>query len=113
MLFRSPIHGRSPYLPGPVRLRLDSIPVRPEADPTLLRIQFDTTAGARVPRTDHPLLAHWSPYRTGDHIYVFWGDGFTGLDMRLRVRADRLDGPSVNTTDFGILRGRRIACDGL
>src|SRR6266550_1546265 len=110
------VRGRSAYLPGTVRVRLDTTLVRPDAKRALMHVQLDTGTIIRM-IGDRPIfIAQWAPFRKGDRIYLFWGDGLSGLDMRLRVNEDRMQGPSAQTTDFGIdhdgpeIVGRRVPC---
>ncbi len=110
-------HGRSTYLPGTVRVRLDTVLVEPDAREALMQVHLDSSTIQRMVGKSRIFIAHWGPYQRGDRILLFWGDGLTGLDMRLRVRGDRMEGPSANTSDTPLDRagpeiiGHRVACD--
>jgi len=110
-------HGHSQYLPGTVRIRLDTALVKPDAREALMQVHLDSNTIERMIGKRRLFIAQWGPYRRGDRIYMFWGDGLTGLHMRLQVGGDRMEGPSANTTDTPLDRdgpeivGHRIACN--
>ena len=113
----SSAHGSSPYLPGIVRIRLDTALVQPDTRDALMQVHLDSGTIHRMIGRSRIFIAHWGPYRSGERVFVFWGDGLTGLDMRLRVRGDQMSGPSANVSDTPMdtdgpeVVGHRVACD--
>jgi len=110
------VRGHSPYLPGTVRARLDTALVSPDDTEALMTVTIDSATIRRIVGDGRIFIAQWGPYKRGDRIFLFWGNGFTGLDMRLRLKGDVVEGPSAETTDFGLdrdgpdVRGHRVSC---
>jgi hypothetical protein len=100
------------YLTTPIVAQLDTALAFPGRSEPLRRVTIDTGVGTG-PRIR---IAHWAPLAPPTGVYVFWGDGFTGLDMRLSIHGDTLRGPSTRTSDDGLARkgpvvlAVRLAC---
>jgi hypothetical protein len=107
--FESSTH-ESPYLPGPLLVRFDTVVDRSEF-PHLLRLAVNGPVSKRV------RIGYWAIPVEADRVVAFWGDGFTGIDLRLTVEGSQLRGRGYRTSDLrGSLRssipvvGRRAAC---
>jgi len=86
--------------------------------PTGLRVRFDTSrAGERnsawlllhVESPDTGLtsrlkIARWAPYQAGDSLFAVIGDGFTGIELRLRIGTDAMSGRAHRFADAPHLR---------
>ena len=100
----------SPYLPGRVVVRFDTV-VDHNEFPELLRLVVNGSVSRRV------RMSYWAIPVEADRVVAFWGDGFTGIDLRLAVDGSQLRGRGYRTSDVrGLLRssipvvGRRAAC---
>ena len=111
------ILGSSSYIPPHWRVRLDTTALRSDESQLLLQVRFDSLALTSVHNRRPLLLAHWVPYPHSDRVFVFWGDGFTGLAMKLKRVGDRMHGWSGRTTDYGApgwgprVIADRVSCD--
>ena len=110
--------GSSWFIPSPHwRVRLDTTELHHDVGQLLLQVRFDSLALALVPTWRPIRLAHWVPYPHSDRVFVFWGDGFSGLAMKLRRVGDRMRGWSGSTTDYGgpgwgpRVTAERVSCD--
>src|SRR5437016_3671808 len=95
----STVFGSSVYVPDHWRVRLDTTIINPTEVHVLLRLGFDSTRMSHFPLTRQVRLAHWAPYPNSDRVFVFWGDGFTGVAARLRRSGDRMGGWRTETAD--------------
>jgi hypothetical protein len=107
--FESPSHD-SPYLPGPLLVRFDTV-VDHREFPQLLRLAVNGPVSKRV------RIGYWAIPVKADRVVAFWGDGFTGIDLRLTVDGSQLRGRGYRTSDVrGSLQssipvvGSRAAC---
>ena len=109
--------GSSPFVPGGWRVRLDTAINNPQLGGTWPRLLFDSVQLAGTPEGRRIRVGTWAPYPGGQRALLHWGDGFTGISMKLDVRRDRMTGWSVNTSDAGgpywgpHVIARRISCD--
>ena len=106
-----PVPARAPYLATPLTARFDTVRYMPRRSPTLMSLRIDSLP-ERLRR-----IAFWELPEDSQRIRAFWGDGFTGLDLRLRIVNDTLSGRAYETTDVipkprigSRVRAVRVAC---
>ena len=96
------------YLINPARIELF-------ADTTAWRGRARLNLANAVPRPSIIRIEYWVPLN-GDRIYLFWGDGLTGIGLVLTQRGDTLRGRTILTSDVGWPRrgpralGQRVSC---
>ena len=75
-----------------------------------LRLAVDTPLSAR------DRFGRWGLIAGADQIFASWGDGFTGLSLRLTLDTDTLRGRASRTTDFPtlpsgfVVKAARVSC---
>lgn len=111
-------HGSSRYVPNGWHVRLDTVFENPKLwGNTRLRLSLDSVELAEMPESQRVIIGMWMPYADGGQVYLHWGNGFTGLSMKLGVRGDQMAGWSITTTDFGgpgwgpRVLAARVKCD--
>jgi len=85
------LSGDSPYLERQLTVRLDT--TARSHHPDLLTAAVDTPLAARVRD------AYWAIAVDSTRLVAHWGDGFTGLHLHLRLRADTLRGRAYRLQD--------------
>jgi hypothetical protein len=89
----SPATSMEPLLPGGLIVRLDTVRIGATED-NQLRLVVDTSQGYRS------VLAGWGILRKPNRILAYWGDGFTGLELKLGFDGDSLSGRAYRVFDL-------------
>lgn len=75
-----------------------------------LRLAVDTPLSAR------DRFGRWGLIAGSDQVFASWGDGFTGLSLRLTLEMDTLRGRAARTTDVPtlpsgfVVKAARVTC---
>jgi hypothetical protein len=97
------------HLPLGLVVRLDTVQ-RDSFNPNRLRLAVDTPLALRDRRGGWGLLGR------SNEFAAYWGDGFTGLHLRLAVHNDSLHGRATRTVDFPaprssfLVAAKRVEC---
>jgi hypothetical protein len=83
---------REPHMPPGLIVRFHTTPAD-TFNLYMLRLAVDTPLSAR------DRFGRWGLIEGSNQVFASWGDGFTGLELRLALQADTLRGRASRTTD--------------